>query len=269
MSAIAHALNYVKQTIPPEILQVAFMGHLSQPMRMRQMIPLSLDHMIRSKVIEDRVLPDVNLFGGTEIWLPIFGLAYEMVNTNTYVYRIPLEMTQGRKITRMFSTCFTNLTGVNGYVSAQGKGSLISAAMQVMSSASNPPIVSNAYVELVGDNTIVIESSITSPAQMVLRCWIEGDANMTHLKTPVYLLFSKIVAAAVRNYIHVNTVIPQDISFIHGGMELGRMKESIESYSGANEEYLDFLETKWGKVSIFNSPVSRQRHIQSHVGGGY
>jgi hypothetical protein len=266
MNPVTYALQHIRWTIPADILQKTF---LTTNNRFGTVAPISLDARIRSEVIESRVLQDCNLVGGTEVWIALERCPIQVVDDYVRVYRIPKSMTQNRTITSALSVSYGE-GAIAGITSAYGSGgsALVDAAASVMASVSPIPVVASAYVSLIGENTVMIQDNIALPVNLYLRCWVENDANLNHIKPTSYIQFAKLVEYAVKAYVYINNQIPMDRAYIHAGAELGRFKDVVDSYSDANENYQTYLNEVWRRVALLNDPIASQRHLKMLLGGG-
>lgn len=265
MNPVVYGLKQVRQEIPKEVLDKIFLSNVDH--RFRQ--ATSVDTQIRTKVIEQRVLPDCNLVGGTEVYIDLSGLQREAVDPYTWIYRIPKERTQGRTITTVLSIGYGQGIPVGvGYMSpVRNNNALMDAAAGLLSSNSPIPMVSTAEIQLVGENTVMISNALTLPATAYLRCWLENDSNFNHLQPASYKDFAKLITLATKAYIWVNAQIPMDKSFIFAGNELGRFTQVVDSYSDANEQYETHFNEVWKKVAVFNDPVAIKRYHKTIMGG--
>ena len=64
-------------------------------------------------------------------------------------------------------------------------------------------------------------------------------------------------------YIFVNINIHLDVGQLHGGMNLGKNKEIVDSYADANELYDTFMEEQWRKQLLMSDHETNSRIIES------
>jgi hypothetical protein len=95
MIAIKKAVDEIKYSIPMEILQQVFV----KPSKHWRDAPASLDDAIISTVIRSQVMVDMDLVGGTEVYIPLWMSPSKLVDLYMTVYNIPKDLTQGRSIT--------------------------------------------------------------------------------------------------------------------------------------------------------------------------
>ncbi len=261
---ISYSIAFIKRVIPVEILQKTFIAFENYNAR----LPVSMDSIIRTKIIEERVMVDCNLVGGTEATIPLLGLPQNRIDAFNVFYTIPKTMTGGRAITRALSVSY----GEGSLMGATNMGLRNSSVMQdavsgVMAAMSPIPQVSTAYVSLVGENTVLIQDNMALPINVYLRCMLENDSQFSHLQTASYQHFAKLVEYATKAYIYVTNVVKMDKGEIYAGQELGRYKEIVDSYSDAQQNYEDHLNKVWRKVSLLNDYQASHRHLASIVGG--
>lgn len=270
MNIISIALDNLKYRIPLAVLQETFKD--TQNWRRS---PASLDELIMVSVIRPRVLVDANLVGGQMANIPLDGLNPEFVDTYTAIYHIPKERTQNRSILSALSVGYMpqsasyNSAGGNyGNVAPQSMTDLTSATQRVADSFSGIPPVSNAYVELVSENTILLRDQFRVTAAYFLRCILGHDEMLNNINPRSYLNFAKLVEHAVKSYIHNTMAIKIDQAYLSGGQNLGVFKEIVDSYSDAEENYQTYLREVWQAVSFMNDTHSHNRLLKLMVNPG-
>lgn len=266
MGAIQKAIQEVKFAIPQEILNEVFLKREFG----RTPLPVSLDTMIREKVIDARVMVDCNLLGGTQVELPLAGVTPELVDTYKTIYRIPMSLTQNRLISRVLSITISQSTMMNSsYMGVEGYSQILEAAKGMMAAQAGIPIVSTAYIRLIAENTVLVSDYMSLPRSAFLRCFLENDSEYSQLNSMTYPHFSQLVELAVKAYIYNNAIIPMGMGQLVGGMELGRFREIIDSYSDANQMYKEYIVEKWTKVMVMDDPRSKERALRMVVGGNW
>ncbi len=264
MNPIQKAISDIKFKIPMDILNAAFITREFS----HRPIPVSLDTMIRSKVIEARVNVDCNLVGGLEVAIPLGGIQPEYLDPYTAVYRIPKALTQNRVISRVISLSIGNgsVLGTTN-MGLQGYSQILDAAAGVFASQAAIPIVSTAYLSLIAENTVLVTDQMAMPNTVHLRCYLENDADMSQLRSTTYHKYAKLVELAVKSYIYNQLTISIGQAQLSGGMELGRFREIVDSFADAEENYQTYLEEVWRRVSIMDDQMSRERHLRMILGG--
>jgi hypothetical protein len=265
MGPLSKCIDEVKFRIPRAILEAVFIKRAQH----WRLTPASLDEHILNEVVRPRVLVDCNLVGGTEVFIPLDGVPLERGNDYTTVYRIPKDKTQGRSIMSVLNITFSDPTKVSSYGVAAGAHNsiMMQAGQAVMDAMGSMPVTSTAYVQLIGENVVMVRDTVVLPANIYLRCLLENDENMSHLQLKSYRDFSKLVEYAVKAYIYNEYVIPMDMGELYGGQALGRFKEIIDSYADAEELYQNFITEKWQKISLMNDREQWTRFLRLGMGG--
>ena len=270
MNPIVKAISDLSYKIPIQILQLAF-----QRDEWNQYNPnVSLDEQIRIKVVNPRVLFDCNMVGGQQVLVSLAGLQPISSTQNMVIYQIPLERTGNRTIVSVlsvsfapFDSVFDTAGGLSPFASAFSSNSLANATQRIADASSLMPVVSNAQVELVGHNTVVIhENRITS--SYYLRCLVENEENLNNIHPRSIYNLSKLVELAVKSYIYNKLIIRIDQAYIQGGQEIGRVKEVVDSYADSEEMYQTQLTEVWAKVSIFNDNTTSSRLLRLSISPG-
>ena len=265
MNAILMAISHIKNVIPREILEAVFI----ERNRFLRQIPTTIDNHIINEVIRARVLPELNLISGAEIFVNLAGIAADRVNQYTSVYKIPKSRTGGRSIISVLNVTFSDPTATSNYGTATGCQSteLLVTAQAMVDAMGTIPITSTAHVQLVGENTVMIRDTVLLPANIYLRCVVENDSNLSHLQTRSYKAFFKLVEFAVKAYIFNNTIIQMDIGELYGGQQLGRFKEVVDGYSDAEEMYQTHSREVMEKVMAMNDTEKQGRLLRMLLGG--
>lgn len=271
MNAIQYTINEIKHRIPMAILKEAFQNDLirKETWGRRNAPVVSIDHVIREKVIEGRVIPGMNLISGQRELVSLVGLMQDQQDDWSLVMEIPKVRTGGRSITAVFAMVTGTPTGaLGGSVSMQfGQSSGIVDSLKAMQQSRQAmPLMSDSNIQLIGDNTILIRSPLRLAGTMYLDCQLENDAVLSHVPPAAWRHFKKLCEFAVKAYIYNNIIIPMDEAQIAGGMSIGQFKQIVDQYADCNDLYDEAMK-KWEKVAIMSDPLAHQDHIQSIMGG--
>lgn len=278
MNPITYALErIINFGIPKAILNMAF---LSRHMVDRYTLD-TLESQIRTKVIDARVLVDLNIVHGTMMTIPLAACKRLDGDFYTATYHIPKELTAGKKVTSVYhvtsaagmittAASANNSQGIytstfTGYAKS---GALFGAMNQLSKSVEPVPVVSNALCYLIGENTVHIKDTVIVPATMHLRVFVENDENLNHIQVPYYTVFHELIEVAIQAYIYNNLTLEQDNVFINSGGELNKFRDIVESYSDAEMLYREKLEEAHKSMAL-NDPESQRRHYSSRVSAGY
>jgi len=265
MSAISKALDEIKFRIPYPVLLEAFKEQ-NYSWRNNE---ISIDESILNKVIRPRVIMDVDITGGIETYVPLYNIRPDIINNYMYVFNVPKDYTQGRSIISALSiTYFNSITAPStsgGIGSSCSANDLNMAGMSVMNSFSSIPLISNAQVRLIAENTVMVTDSNFMIQNSYLRCILSVDEALSHLQPRSWLEFSKLCELAVKSYIYNTLLIKIDTAKLVGGQDLGVFRNIVESYSDSEQMYQDYLREKWQAVSFLNDAEAVTRHIKMMI----
>lgn len=277
MNARQYALNEVRKRIPAQILDMVFKPKTSISPKMRWMRTNkieSIDSIINTTVIEDRVNLDCNLKGGKEIHIPLEGVKYDEIDAHTRVYYIPFSLTDNRLIVSALTLNYIRYNGIlqsnsNRLSSTGAGGSLLNAARDMYRGMASMQVVSTANCEIIGDNVIVVKDTVRHMSdQLSMTVVLENDKAMTNLKPTAYKPYAKLVELATKAHIYNELAVTLDQGQLHVGKELGKIREIVDSYSDAQDQYDEFYAEKWGKVSFTNDRGRMYGYVSSMIGRG-
>ena len=266
MQALSKAIDEIHMRIPRQILDVVFNPRVNG----WKHAPVSIDEYIMSQVIRPRVLIDCNLVGGTEDLISLEGLQRDTIDTYTYIYRIPKSVTQGRSIQSVLNVTFTDASRMSGYYGggmANQYSTMLQTGSAVMDAMGSIPMTSTAKVQLIGENVVMVRDSVILPSNLFLRCVLANDENLSHLQLKSYRPFAMLCVLAVKAHIFNEYFIQMDMGELHGGVNLGTFKTTIEGWADSQELYDKFLEEKWQKISFMNDTESYTRLLKITIGG--
>ncbi len=267
MNPISKAIADIKRIIPKEILNRTF---LRPENGLFATATQSIDDAIRTTVIWGRVLEDTNLVGGAEIRVELTGMPYTQPDNLRRVYRIPKDKTGGRTIVSALNVSF----GSSVYMASSagmatvgcGHSTLTDLGQAVLNSGQNIPDVSEASVQLIGENVVMVELGNYHPYFMYLRCIVAHDPYLSHLQLRSYIDFSKLCTLACKAHIYTTLVVQMGDGQLQGGQTLGVFKDIVDEYRDSNELYEEFLREKWTKIMFMNDNEKMNRFIRSSIG---
>lgn len=265
MNPISKAIYEARNTIPDEILQALF----TDRGRHFRASPETISEHIKAMVIRPRVMVDCDIVGGTEVLIRLEGYQTSRPDDFTSIFRIPKSVTQNRSILSVMNVTFNDPTGIAYYGMATGCQStqMMATAQGLLDSAGTIPVTSTAQVQLIGENVVMVRDTTILPANAFLRCLLASDENMSHLQLRTLRQFSQLCKYAIKAYIYNSLVIKVDTAELHGGFQLGRFREVLDSYSDAEELYQTYLREVWQKVSLMNDTEKWTRTMRMVIGG--
>lgn len=263
MNTVQLAINRIKMVIPKMILEDCFIKKYQGIV----VSPKTVEQSIREEVILKRVLIDLNLENGVYTPISIIGAKTELFNSIARIYYIPKENTGGRSILTAMSIGYFNSATQITQSLAQCGNSLITRAIQSLQNSIAPPAIpSNARIDVIGENTILVYNSALLPMNSYINCILENDEELSTLRPRSVPTFIELIVLATKAYIYNEMILSIDTARLVGGHDLGKYREILESYSDAEEQYQTLLTEKIGKIFYMNSKANMSSHIRLMLG---
>lgn len=249
LTAPDYAVTKIKQAIPKEILEKTFIDYVPNFRSIRSAV--SVDTMIKHKVVRDIVLTDCNLIGANQIDIAIFSKWCQVLDSNNFIIRIPKTHTQNRTIIEVLEATYLPQSGfLLPYGTLQAISDQTINTNKLLNNLRNPTIAGTTNCEVVGENVIAVTGAGTVPSNLFLTVMVEYDDQVSQMKRQAYGKFAELCIHACKAYIWANKIIEMDKSEIDAGYSLNRYTSTIESYEGAFDEYTEFFNDKWKKISF-------------------
>lgn len=266
INPISNAIREIQMTIPSQILTEVF-GR-EDYRNWRRAAPVSIDEMIKSKVIRPRVLKDCNLVGGRQVIIDLVGIEGHQEDHYTVIYNIPLSVTGNREIISVLSVGYVSMNAIVGspgyaYATATptSMSDLETAGQRVMDSMAAIPHISTASVEMIGYNTIIIRDPMRSNQSYQIRCVISNEENLNNISPRSYPVLAKACLLAVKSYIYNQLNIRIDQGMLEQGQALGKFRDVVDDYKESEEQYQEYLKMVLRKVFFMNDVSSYDRYI--------
>lgn len=255
MDLISKAVRDIMNTIPTEILKMAYLeSHLSGfGVRTKQN---TLEDAIRTKTILSRVIEDTNMVGQLTI-VDLTGIVPKNLDENNYIFEIPPERVGFRTIVSVMSINYYRSSVTPGTAFASSPSfmptvgsDLTLATQKAMDSRGNIPIVSTSECSVVGHNVLMVRNHFRGSALTEARCRVENDETLQNMPMTMSPIFSKLCIYAVKSFIYRTLFIKLDRGAIDRGHEIGAIKQIVDSYSDAEENYITCRQEEWGASAV-------------------
>ena len=271
MNALIYAINEITHQIPHELLQAAFTIDDSP-----ETVNLNtVDDKILRKLIRKRVLIDMNITGGIETIIPLNSVQPSFYEYFYTIYQIPPELTMNKEIVSALNIMLMPGSGVFGQGNLGGnsfgnigymnENPVMNVANRIGSAASPSGVLSNAHLEIVGYNTILIYANFRVLTNFGLRVLLENDSNLNNIQPRSYKDVSMACVLACKAYIYNKLIIPVNSGYLASGQDLGMFKSILESYSEAEADYNTFLRERLGAVLFMNDTTRHNRFLSSMI----
>lgn len=271
MNALIYAINEITHVIPHELLQAAFTIDDSP-----ETVNLNtVDDKILRKLLRKRVLIDLNITGGIETIIPLNNVQPSFYEYFYTIYQIPPEMTMNKEIVSALNIMLMPGSGVFGQGNLGGnsfgnigymnENPVMNVANRIGSAASPSGVLSNAHLEIVGYNTILIYANFRVLTNFGLRVLLENDSNLNNIQPRSYKDVAMACILACKAYIYNKLIIPVNSGYLASGQDLGMFKSILESYSESEADYNTFLKERLGAVLFMNDTTRHNRFIASMI----
>lgn len=147
------------------------------------------------------------------------------------------------------------LSGHNSFNPVMG------VADRIGNAAASTGVLSNAHLEIVAYNTILVYAHYRTLANFGVRVVVENDSNLNNLQPRSYKNFSRLCVLGVKAYLYNKLIIAINSGYLSGGQELGMFKSILENYASAEEEYATYLREVWASVAFMNDNTRHSRYL--------
>lgn len=277
MNCVDYAINEVIEggDISSYVLELAFANPnqnivdnwLSEP------INYSVEQGLRERVIHGVVLKQCNVQGGITELLDLTGSSLIDLGQSKLQVQVPDFITGGRKIVSVPEVYQGSIGASSGVLSmaAQnvgcGEGTLndmLSGMINGMrSNRAIPQTFTN--IQMVGNNTFVINNCPAGIFSMTARVILESDDNLSHINPRAYPYFAQLVELATKAHIykHVRNKINEGV--VRGGVNVDSIRDEVYGYSDSWKDYKEFFENTWLKFMSYSDVARKADMIRMSV----
>lgn len=270
MSAINHALNTVRFTIPMEVLKECFLSHYNY----YDQRPLSLDNQITDLVIRPRVMADINVVSAQTVLINLSDCSLRVIDPYTFVYYVPQEVLQGRTLTSVLSvstsslyggqfTPFTGKTTADNFQTDCNTNDVTLGAKRIADSYSSVDSGTTAHTTLISGNSFLVRHDGSSRNFMIARITVSHDENLGNIKPRSWPVFADLSVLAVKSFVYNRFVIALDSGYYQAGVEISSFRNYLDTISESEMLYQEKLHEVWAKTAFMNDQVSYTAFIRS------
>ena len=274
---IDHIIKHIMLAIPRDILVVGFTeidAKRNPRVRIDQII--TLEDKIRSQIIDNILIDDLNIYTGTETVVRLDKCSIMLINPDElittrreFIVDVPFEFTNYKKITRAVSLVTGLQLNSSGSLSSyqySEPSPLIAAANNLFNANTRAPIAVSATLRVIGNNMIHAVGDIMSYiSNGALSVVIENENNLQNFDQRMMLTIANIAILATKAYIYNKLIVYIDQGALYKGHELGVIKDKISEYSDAYTMYQEAIK-KTPKLHIFNNREVYKNYIRSYLG---
>jgi hypothetical protein len=277
VNALIYAVNEVKSQIPFELIHAGLMIDETDVTSNLT----TLDDKLLRKVIRKRILLDANIVGGVETIIPLNNVPPSYSEYYFTVYQIPPELTMNREIISALNIVSVPVNGFygnsGGFGNQVGNGSpgsfgnfglqnpVMGVADRIGNAAAPTGNVSNANLEIVAYNTVLVYANYRNLASFGMRVVLENETNLNNIQPRSYKTLGMLCTLGTKAYLYNKLIIAINSGQLSGGQDLGTFRSILESYSSAEEEYRTYLREIWAPTAFINDNVRYSRFLGSMI----
>lgn len=268
MNVIVKAVQDAMYVIPYDVLVAAF----KPPVYNYNTGAESLEQNIISQCITSRVVPDANIAKGESILIWLGDIQPKFIEDYRCIMEIPQSKLFGKSILSVMSISYTPYTGgigsfgyAYGGVGPMFTQDTMTAAQQMVEASSAVPNVATAKVELIGENTIMIEDAQRYNTAYHLRCYVTDSNYLNKLDPRRFEQFSTLCEYAIKAHIYRKLRLNMDRGRIEYGSLLGEFKAIVDEYSDAETNYRTYLKEKWAKIAFIDNSERYYKFMYAQI----
>ena len=264
VTAINVLLNEMYFNIPREIINLAF----TQNNNYRNP-STTVDDEITTEVLRKRVMVDLNLASQETVNIPLQFCETVYRDISKVAYFIPKTLTNGRSIISVHNT-LSNFY-MNGDIAMSGRSdvegsSILDNALTLRNNLDSVNITQTARIDLIGENTILIDEGIISDMAVSVTAVLENDTNLNNINPRAFKVLAEGFVLAVKAHIYTNTIITLNKGIVYAGHELSIIKDIIDEYREANQDYNEWYKTKWKKAAFTQNDKAMEKYVSMMLG---
>jgi len=263
MNAINKLLSEIKFQIPSDILNLAFMDTQNY----RNTVT-SIDDQIMTDVIRKRLMVDLNLSSQETLNVPLQSCTLLYHDTVKTAYQIPKSITNGRSIVSVHNMLSGyHMHGDSMLTNHQLSGStILDNSIGLMNSLDNVNLRQTSRVDLIGENTVLIDMGMLDNLAANISVVVENDYNLNNINPRAYGALSHLAVLITKAYIYNTMVVKINKGQIYAGHELSIIKDIVDEYKDAEELYREYYNTVWKKIAFMQNNHNMDKFITSMFG---
>ena len=278
MSAINYAVREVVNRLPSQVLERLFGKVRGFECSFN---PSTIEDSIRNTIIYNRVITDMNLYGGLEKYINIAGATVINSDESGTLYHYTEKQLHGLSIISVHyympgvppkEDMYSILRAEGAPIVPRGgttpePGCPNKEGMAELARDLNPAnrkirgFSTQIVVKLVGKNSVLCSSRVSHG---YLKVVLSEDPELSTVPPRSYPAFAKLVELATKAYIYKEEVITLEQAEIYNGASLSGIKTYIGELNDSEELYQAQLK-KWGKIAFMHDRVAYARFLRGQI----
>lgn len=262
MNPITYALGNLKFHISKEILNIAFKEYQT----LISSNVTSIHEIITNEIIRKKVLVDCNIVSCEEVDIFLDKCDVRHIyEQNETVIKVPKELTGNRSIIDPLSLVLNTYIAGNGMLTG-GTSNQLGNLQKLTAAHTGPDVIQTSKMQMIGENTILVQSSTALFSNGILRVSIENSSNLDNIGSRFNLVFSKLVTQCIKMFIYNDMLVKLNEGYLYGGHELSVVNEIINGWSDYESMYYETLTKEWSKCQFLNSEKAMTSYIGMMLG---
>ena len=262
-SAMNKLMSEIHFQIPREILNLAFKNTNYYNNTVN-----GIDDTIMTNVIRKRLMVDLNLSSQETLVVELANCELLFHDTVKTAFHIPKSLTDGRSIVSVLSMLSGyHMHGDSMLTNHQLTGSsVLDNSINLMNSLDNVNIRQTARIDLIGENTILIDQGMLDNLAINVSVIVENEDNLNNINPRAFGKLAHLAVLVTKAYIYNSMVVQINKGVLYNGHELGIIKDIVDEYKDAEEAYREYYDTVWKKVAFMQNEKSMDKFITSMFG---
>lgn len=278
MSCIDYAINRVQHSdIDDYLLKLAFESNPNRNWSgnwYNTVNQTTVSQGILTKVIHGLVLPACETRGGKTEYIDLSGSKLRDLGNGCIEVNVPDIVTGGRKIisvSEVYLGSMTSSTGMlgvginDGATCGQGVvNDMTQSLLDGLSSSRSFP-VTYTNIHMTGHNSFVIFGLNTGVMSMTAKMTLAYDEGLSNINERHWEAFADLVELAVKVHIYRTCRRPTSEAVERCGVPLDDIRDDINDFKGAWEEYRRYLKEDWTRCMAWNDRIAVNNNIRAAV----
>lgn len=254
MNAIEHAKSHITNEIDDDILTFAFKTGYTNEI-------IGVMSVLENKIIRNIVIKELNLLDGEEKRIPFTACKLLMSANGVMLIEIPSNVLNNRPII----TVDNIMSGGVGQARLNRVGGLPGLAINMLNTNSPTDLYSNCKVEIINNNIIKVSEVSYMEPNAIISLRVHSNPNLSNLPSTTHVDFAELCLYATQKWIYAKKRKDINLAVLKGGAELSIIKEMVDEWSDAAEEY---KEKRKEFIAIMNMSDKRFMNEQIQLGVG-
>jgi hypothetical protein len=251
MDFVTYAINYVKRTIPIQLLDIVTTT--------KDIQVGTIESRVEDIILRPIPLLDLSILSGVEIVIPLGSLPRQNVGEQLLV-EIPLRATNNRRVISVL-----NLVS-GGFEYPQYFSDRLSHDMAVLNNAFRMyNTETRVRLDRVSTNEFLILDKISNFNDYGVRVVVEYSSRFNEINPRSYPSVCELsILPATQMYIHTNMPLKIEEARLYYGHSLESLQRVVDSFSDAHKEYYENM-NRVRKILFMNDAESMHRYIQHYI----